>query len=220
MRILLIEDNRNISDNIKKVLETNNADFLITQKFDWETAIKEFLLNDYDLILLDLMLPKIDGITLCKRIRLKSDVPIIIMTARWDDEDKISLLESGVDDYIVKPFKIRELQARIKVIEKRLHITDYIQIWDIEIDLLNKIVKKEKKEIKLKLKEFQILELIYKNKTISKTDLIEQIWWSKELFWDDNKIDVYIYSIRKKIDKDIIKTIKWFGYSIKNTNEI
>jgi DNA-binding response OmpR family regulator len=81
MKILLIEDNKDISDNIKKVLEINNANFYVTQKFDGEDAIKEFLLSDYDIVLLDLMLPKIDGITLCKRIRLKSEVPIIIIIA-------------------------------------------------------------------------------------------------------------------------------------------
>jgi DNA-binding response OmpR family regulator len=192
---------------------------LITQKFDWEEAIKSFLLEKYDLILLDLMLPKIDWITLCKRIRLKSEIPIIMMTAKWDDDDKILWLESGADDYIVKPFKIRELQARIKVIAKRLNIDEKIKIWEVEVDFTNKIIKRNGEIISLKLKEFQILEYIYNKKTISKSDLIEYIWWVDDLFWDDNKLDVYIYSLRKKLGKKIIKTIKWFGYSIINENE-
>ena len=219
MRILLIEDNKDISDNIKKVLELKNSSFLITQKFDWEEAIKSFLLEKYDLILLDLMLPKIDWITLCKRIRLKSEIPIIMMTAKWDDDDKILWLESGADDYIVKPFKIRELQARIKIIAKRLNIDEKIKIWEAEVDFTNKTIKINGEIISLKLKEFQILEYIYNKKTISKSDLIEYIWWADDLFWDDNKLDVYIYSLRKKLGKKIIKTIKWFGYSIINENE-
>jgi len=219
MRILLIEDNKDISDNIKKVLELKNSSFLITQKFDWEEAIKSFLLEKYDLILLDLMLPKIDWITLCKRIRLKSEIPIIMMTAKWDDDDKILWLESGADDYIVKPFKIRELQARIKIIAKRLNIDEKIKIWEVEVDFTNKVIKINGEIISLKLKEFQILEYIYNKKTISKSDLIEYIWWTDDLFWDDNKLDVYIYSLRKKLGKKIIKTIKWFGYSIINENE-
>jgi len=219
MRILLIEDNKDISDNIKKVLELQNSSFLITQKFDWEEAIKSFLLEKYDLILLDLMLPKIDWITLCKRIRLKSEIPIIMMTAKWDDDDKILWLESGADDYIVKPFKIRELQARIKIIAKRLNIDEKIKIWEAEVDFTNKTIKINGEIISLKLKEFQILEYIYNKKTISKSDLIEYIWWADDLFWDDNKLDVYIYSLRKKLGKKIIKTIKWFGYSIINENE-
>lgn len=140
MKILLIEDNKNISDNIKKVLEFDNNNFFITQVFDWEEAIKSFLLNKYDLILLDLMLPKIDWITLCNRIRQTSDIPIIMMTAKWDDDDKILWLESWADDYIVKPFKVRELQARIKSISKRMNIDEIIKIWNCEIDFTNKIV--------------------------------------------------------------------------------
>lgn len=220
MKILLVEDNEDISGNIKKVLELENANFFITQKFDWEEAIKEFLLWNYDLVLLDLMLPKIDGITLCKRIRLKSEVPIIMMTARWDDDDKILWLESGADDYIVKPFKIRELQARIKAITKRLNIDETVKIWNLFIDFWGKIVKINEKEISLKLKEFQVLELIYNKKTISRTDIIENIWWWNDLFSANNKLDVYIYSLRNKLWKDIIKTIKWFGYSITNDYEI
>lgn len=216
MKILLIEDNKDISDNIKKVLELENTDFHITQKFDWEEAIKEFLLWEFDLILLDLMLPKIDWITLCKRIRLTSEIPIIMMTAKWLDDDKILWLESWADDYIVKPFKIRELQARIKSISKRLNIDEKKYLWDLEIDFTNKIIKKDWTEVSLKLKEFQIFEYIYHKKTLSKTQLIEFIWGRDDLFWDDNKLDVYIYSLRKKLWKDIIKTIKWFGYSIIN----
>lgn len=219
MKILLIDDNIDISNNIKKVLELDNPDFSITQVFDWEEAIKSFLLNKYDLILLDLMLPKIDWITLCKRIRQTSNIPIIMMTAKWDDDDKILWLESWADDYIVKPFKIRELQARIKSISKRVNIDKIIKLWNCEIDFTNKIVKLNGKIIHFKLKEIQILEYIYNKKTVSKTDLISYIWWDDDLFWDDNKIDVYIYSIRKKIGKDKIKTIKWFGYSIINENE-
>ena len=219
MKILLVEDNKNISDNIKKVLELENSSFLITQKFDWEEAIKSFLLEKYDLILLDLMLPKIDWITLCKRIRLNSEVPIIMMTAKADDDDKILWLESWADDYIVKPFKIRELQARIKSIAKRLHIDKKVTLLDLEIDFTNKIVKKSWEIVSLKLKEFQVLEYIYNKKTVSKSDLIEYIWWADDLFSNDNKIDVYIYSIRKKLGKNVIKTIKWFGYSIINNDE-
>jgi len=219
MKILLVEDNKDISDNIKKVLEIENSNFLITQKFDWEEAIKIFLLEKYDLVLLDIMLPKIDWITLCKRIRLKSEVPIIMMTAKWDDDDKILWLESGADDYIVKPFKIRELQARIKSISKRLKIDEIVKILDCELDFTNKVVKLNNKIIPLKLKEFQVLEYIYNKKTVSKTDLIEYIWWEDDIFSNDNKLDVYIYSIRKKLGKNIIKTIKWFGYSIINNDE-
>ena len=216
MKILLVEDNKEISENISKILKIKNPDFHIIQVFDGEEAIKKFLLEDFDLILLDLMLPKIDWITLCKRIRLKSEIPIIMMTAKSADDDKILWLESWADDYIAKPFKVEELYLRILNISKRFNIKNIWKLWNIEIDFDNKIVKKNDKIINLKLKEFQILETIFKKKTISRTDLLEQIWWSWDLFWDDNKLDVYIYSLRKLLWKDIVKTIKWFWYSIKS----
>ncbi|MDD3145001.1 MAG: response regulator transcription factor [Candidatus Gracilibacteria bacterium] len=220
MRILLVEDNIDISDNIKKVLMSENPDYMISQSYDGEDAIKQFLLGDFNLILLDLNLPKLDGVSLCKRIRLKSDVPIIMMTALGDDDDKILGLESGADDYIVKPFKIRELQARINVICKRLHLNNKIIIRDLEIDFTNKVIKKGNDIVPLKLKEFQIFELIYNKKTISRSDLISDIWGDIDLFTADNKLDVNIYSIRNKLGKDIIKTIKGFGYSIIHDDEI
>lgn len=166
MKILLVEDNSDISDNIKKVLLSENPNYEIIQSFDWEDAIKQFLVSRFDMVLLDINLPKIDWVTLCKRIRLKSEVPIIMMTALWDDDDKILWLESGADDYIVKPFKIRELQARINSILKRLYINEKIILWDLELDFSNKLIKKWGQIITLKLKEFQIFELIFNKKTI------------------------------------------------------
>lgn len=220
MKILLVEDNSDISDNIRKVLLSENPNYEIIQSFDWEDAIKQFLVSKFDMVLLDINLPKIDWVTLCKRIRLKSEVPIIMMTALWDDDDKILWLESGADDYIVKPFKIRELQARINSILKRLYINEKVILWDLELDFSNKVIKKWWKIITLKLKEFQIFELIFNKKTISRWDIISEIWGNMDLFTADNKLDVNIYSLRNKLWKDTIKTIKWFGYSIINNNEI
>lgn len=220
MKILLVEDNSDISDNIKKVLLSENPNYEIIQSFDWEDAIKQFLVSKFDMVLLDINLPKIDGVTLCKRIRLKSEVPIIMMTALWDDDDKILWLESGADDYIVKPFKIRELQARINSILKRLYINEKVILWDLELDFSNKLIKKWGQIITLKLKEFQIFELIFNKKTISRWDIISEIWGNMDLFTADNKLDVNIYSLRNKLWKDTIKTTKWFGYSIINNNEI
>lgn len=214
MHILLIEDNKEISENIKNILELDW--FKVTQIFDWTLWLEVALLNDFDLIILDLMLPGLDWITICKKLREKKDTPIIMVTAKWDDDDKILWLESGADDYIVKPFKVKELEIRINKIFKRLWVSDIVKIDDLEIDLKLKIVKKDSKIIKLKLKEYQVLEYILKNKIVSRTDLIDYIWWNEDvLFWDNN-LDVYISLIRKKLNKDIIKTIKWYWYSIKN----
>jgi len=220
MKILLVEDNKEISENIVKILRLKNPEFKIIQVFDGEEAVKKFLLEDFDIILLDLMLPKIDWITLAKRIRQTSKVPIIMMTAKWEDDDKILGLESGADDYIVKPFKVEELYLRICNITKRCNIKKVEKLWNIEINFSDKIVKKDWEKVELKLKEFQILETIFNKETISRTDLICEIWWEWDVFEDDNKVDVYIYSLRKKLAKTLIKTIKWFGYSINKNYEI
>ena len=219
MDILLVEDNKEISDNIKKILKFKNPEFQITQVFDGEEAIKKFLLENFDLILLDLMLPKIDGITLCKRIRQTSEIPIIMMTAKGDDDDKILGLESWADDYIVKPFKIEELYLRIIKLTKRLHIKTLEKLWDLDINFSDKVIKKSWENIVLKLKEFQIFETIFNKETVSRTDLMSEIWWEWDVFSDDNKLDVYIYALRKKLWKNIIKTIKWFWYSINKNYE-
>jgi len=219
MDILLVEDNKEISDNIKKILKFKNPEFQITQVFDGEEAIKKFLLEKFDLILLDLMLPKIDGMTLCKRIRQTSEIPIIMMTAKGDDDDKILGLESWADDYIVKPFKIEELYLRIIKLTKRLHIKTLEKLWDLDINFSDKVIKKSWENIVLKLKEFQIFETIFNKETVSRTDLMSEIWWEWDVFSDDNKLDVYIYALRKKLWKNIIKTIKWFWYSINKNYE-
>lgn len=213
MKILLIEDNKDISDNIKNILGLDW--FEITQVFDGMLGLKKALLLEFDLIILDINLPNLDGISVCKKVRAKKDIPIIMITAKWDDDDKILWLESWADDYIVKPFKIKELEMRIKSIFKRLGKDDIVKIGVIEIDLKLKTVKKDWNIITLKLKEFQILEYIIKQKTVSRTDIIDYIWWSDDVFFWDNNLDGYISSIRKKLTKDIIITIKGYGYSIK-----
>lgn len=213
MKILLIEDNKDISNNISEVLQLDG--YNITQVFDGKSGLLVAEERDFDLIILDLWLPGIDGITICQKIREKKQTPIIIITARWYDDDKILWLEVWADDYIVKPFKIKELEMRMKVIFKRLWIQDVLTIDDIEIDTKQKIVKKWGIPIALKLKEYQLLEYLLKHKSASRTDLIDYLWGSEDISFWDNNLDVYIYSLRTKLQKDIIKTMKWYGYSIK-----
>lgn len=214
MKILLIEDNKDISDNIANILTLDW--FIITQVFDGIIGLKKALSDEFDFIVLDINLPSFDGISLCKKVREKSNIPIIMITAKWDDDDKILWLESWADDYIVKPFKIKELEIRIQSILKRLWKNDTIIIGNIEVNLKLKTVKKDGKIVSLKLKEFQVLEYILKHKTVSRTDIIDYIWGSDDVFFWDNNLDVYISSIRKKLTKDIITTIKWYWYSIIN----
>lgn len=217
--ILLVEDNREISENIKQYLELEN--FKVTQAFDGEEGIDKATKNEYDIILLDLMLPEVDGISIARRVALKKGTPIIMITARETLGDRLVGFESGAVDYLVKPFDLRELHARIMV-----HIWNSIQagtidnsvvlVWDVEINLKKHTFQKFGKDIHLTQKEFLIMEKLVdsKERVVSRADIIEYLWWWDELFDGDNKLDVYISNIRSKLGKTIIKTVKWVWYTL------
>ena len=214
MKILLVEDNKTIAQNIKKYLELEGYEILVAE--NWLYGLEVAKKNNFDLMLLDLMLPWMDGIEICKHIKKEKNVPIIMTTAKWQLDDKLEWFDVGADDYLVKPFDLEELLARIKVLTKRFWNNDLFEIWDLKIDLEAKKVLKNNKEIKLTIKEFNILEMLLNNIwiAISRTEIIEEIWWWDSLFEWDWKLDVYISGIRKKIGKDLIKTVKGFGYKI------
>ena len=211
-KILLIEDNKDIRDNIKEYLELEW--FIIDVESDWESWLDTALLKYYDLILLDLMLPKIDGLTIARKITKNKEVPIIMITAKDSLEDKLTWFKNGAIDYIVKPFDLRELEARIRArLKNSMHI---ITFWELKIDLEKREFLKWSEKIKITIKEFLIFEYLYnnKNKVVTRTDIIEYVWWEWALFDADPKLDVYISTIRKKLDKKIIETIKGIWYKI------
>lgn len=215
-KILLIEDNKDIRDNIKEYLELEW--FSIETASDWEEWMDKALLKKYDLILLDLMLPKIDGITIAKKLTRKSETPIIMITAKDSINEKLVWFESWAVDYIVKPFDLRELEARIKANLKTNNNNLLIEFKDLEIDLQKREFKKWWKVVKITIKEFLIFEFLYNNKDklLTRSDIIEHVWWWDSLFDDDAKLDVYISTLRKKLDKNIIETVKGVGYKFGN----
>jgi len=215
IKILLVEDNQQIAKNIKEYLEMEDG-WNVTTSYDWEKGLALATMNDYDLILLDLMLPWIDGKTICHTIRKKKSCPIIIITAKSQLEDKLDLFEVGADDYLVKPFDLEELVARSRAVLRRGLIKIFYEYKDATLDFAKKEIKKDGKVMHFTLKEIQILECLIKHKwtTISRTDLITEVRWDDFIWEADNKLDVYISMIRKKLWKDIIRTIKWFGYRI------
>lgn len=219
-KILLVEDNQQIALNIKEYLEMEDWRE-VTTSYNWEKWLTLAKTKDYDLILLDLMLPWIDWKTICRNIRKKKSCPIIIITAKSQLEDKLDLFAVWADDYLVKPFDLEELLARAKAVMKRWLLKIYYEYKDIILDMAKKEITKDWKLLHLTLKEIQILECLIKRKwtTISRTDLISEIWWDDSIRDADNKLDVYISMIRKKLGKDIIKTIKWYGYRIAETDE-
>lgn len=215
MHILLVEDHKVIADNIKKYLELEWNNVLIVE--NWLYAIEVVKHQVFDIILLDIMLPWLDWISICKNIRAaQNDTPIIMTTSKWELEDKLEWFDYWADDYLVKPFDLKELSARINAICKRVATKDVIDYKDIRLDKDQKKVFKKNKEIKFTIKEFLILELLLESiwRGLSRTSIVEEIWGNESIFGEDSKLDVYISNIRKKLWKSLIKTIKWFGYQI------
>ena len=215
MKILLIEDNKEISENIANYLRLENFEIDISNR--WDDWYEKALLKKYDLILLDVMLPWMDGFNISEKLSRKTKTPILMLTAKDSIEDKLKWFSNWILDYIVKPFDLRELEARINIILKRNIKTE--SIFDIKWIIINLETRdfiKWDEKIYLTQKEFLIIEFLLKNKDkpILRTDLINYIWWEKDLFVADSKLDVYISNIRKKLSKDFIETIKWVGYKI------
>ena len=215
MQILVIEDNKTIANNIKKYLELDGNSVFIAENglYGLEVARK----NDFDIIVLDLMLPGLEWEKVCAEIKKEKDIPVIMTTAKWQLEDKLEWFNVWADDYLVKPFDLEELEARIKVLTKRKQWdSKAIKKWNISIDLKNRKILKWNKEVKLTMKEYNILECLVKNIWIplSRTDIIQEVWWWDSLFDDDGKLDVYISTIRRKLGKEIIETVKGFGYRV------
>ena len=180
-RILLVDDEPLILKGLKYTLE--QEDYETESAMDGEEALEKFFSQSFDLILLDVMLPKLDGLSVCQRIREHSNVPIIMLTAKGEDMDKILGLEYGADDYMTKPFNILEVKARIKTILRRAGNTvteekKVIRVRDLEVNLLKRTVTLGGKEVRLTAKEFDLLHLFITNrgKVFSREELLENVW--------------------------------------------
>ena len=214
-KILIVEDEEAIADLEKDYLELSG--FTVEVANDGDTGLQKALNEDYDLLILDLMLPGTDGFDICRQVREVKNTPIVMVSAKKDDIDKIRGLGLGADDYMTKPFLIRELIARMnKILSKSK--TNKIKIKDITIDLDKMMVYKNEKEISLTALETKLLIYMFSNsgKILKRECIIEKIWdWTRNDV-NDNTISVYIKRIREKLDTDIIVTIKGIGYMVKN----
>ena len=205
-QILLIEDEQRIAEIIKRGLEEQG--FAITVAYDGLMGKKLAIANNYELVITDIILPNLNGIELCKLLKsIKPDMPIIMLTALGTTDYKVEGFDAGADDYLVKPFELRELYVRIRVLLKRLNNKPNAQGFilkyaDIELNLHTKIVKRNGKEIQLTPKELKLLEYMMQNteRVLSRVEIAEKVW---ETTFDTgtNFIDVYINYLRKKIDK-------------------
>jgi two-component system, OmpR family, copper resistance phosphate regulon response regulator CusR len=219
MKILLVEDDPKISSFVRIGLESNNC--LVDIAYDGLMGEKLALSRKHDVIVLDVVMPGISGFELCKRIR-NNDIrtPVIMLTSLDSVEDKLIGFDSGADDYLVKPFSFQELFARLKALNRRnkeIIVNPSLKILDLELDSIERKVKRNNIEINLTATEFKILELLLSNKgkVFDRMNIAEKIW-GFSFNSGTNVIDVHINSLRKKIDKDfsqkLIHTKKGFGY--------
>lgn len=205
-RVLVVDDEKLIVKGIRFSLEQDGME--VDCAYDGEEALSYARDHVYDMILLDIMLPKLDGFEVCQQIREFSDVPIVMLTAKGDDMDKILGLEYGADDYITKPFNILEVKARIKAIMRRTgrkemdtKDTKMIVKGDLKLDCESRRVFSKDREINLTAKEFDLLELLAHNpnKVYSREDLLNLVW-GYEYPGDARTVDVHIRRLREKIE--------------------
>lgn len=220
-KILIIEDEKNISSFVKMELEFEGY---ITQVIeDGKQGLDEAINKDYDLILLDLMLPSLNGIEICRRLKKEKNTPIIMLSAKDSVMDKVSGLQMGADDYVSKPFAIEELLARIQVVFRRENNANSktLNFKDLSINIDSRLVKKGDKELNLTNKEYELLLYLMENKekVISRFSLLESVWgYNYET--ETNVVDVYVRHLRNKLDtedkEEYIKTVRSIGYIMRS----
>ena len=230
-KILIVDDEKNIVDILKFNLKKEG--FTTIEAFDGEQAVELALSENPDLILLDVMLPKMDGFTVCRKLRQSLTTPIIMLTAKEEEVDKVLGLELGADDYITKPFSQRELMARIKANIRRTAMEEVaatraasiIQAKDLVIDCDRYEVKRDGKVIELTLREFELVKFLamYPGQIFTRETLLEKVW-GYEYYGDVRTVDVTVRRVREKLERDpsnceYILTKRGVGYYFDKTEE-
>lgn len=221
MRVLVIEDEKKITDFIKRGLKEEG--YSVDVAYDGEEGLFLTTSNEYDLVVLDLMLPKLDGLSLCKKLkREKSATPVLILTAKDEVKDKVTGLDAGADDYLTKPFAFEELLARIRALLRKKESLGSLELKlaDLTLNLLTHKVERSGKEITLTNKEYALLEYLMRNAgaIVTRTMISEHVW---DMNFDSftNVIDVYVNYLRNKIErgfsKKLLHTIRGRGYILK-----
>ena len=226
MRILVAEDDRKVAGFLKKGLKEEQ--YAVDVCYDGEEALFQAQVNQYDLVILDVMLPKKNGFSVCKEIREDGNLtPILMLTARDQLEDKIKGLQEGADDYLTKPFAFEELLARIQALLRRTqdYKTKTLKVGDLELDPVSRKITREGKPITLTGKEYALLEYLMRNKgrVITQSMIIDHVW---DMNYDglSNVVNVYINHLREKIDKGFslkyIHTIRGVGYKVDENEDV
>jgi len=223
MRVLIVEDDSGIADFLQ--LELKHEGFDVLHAEDGRKALELFESGAPDIILLDIMLPKLNGLGVLRRIRKTSRVPVIMLTARGDTLDKVSGLDSGADDYLAKPFEIEELLARMRAVMRRNEANDEpLKLRGIELNRNSMEVKINKERIALSKTEYLLLKTFIENKNVvlSRDKIISAVWGENH-YIDENSVDVYVRYLRSKIDdkagEEYISTVRGAGYVMRDTSD-
>ncbi len=217
MNILLVEDTIDLWETIRDYLIA--CDFTVTWSKTIRQAISFLEEKSFDCIILDWMLPDGSGEEFCKETKSQYQIPVIMSTAKSQIEDKLEWFQSGADDYLAKPYDLRELEARIIALTKRSdNIIATQKIWDLTINTESMQLWKNNEEIHCTNTEWIVIKILAEdiNRVVSRSDLIDYVRWWEGTRWFENKLDVLISGLRKKIGKDSIETVKGFGYKLKS----
>ncbi|HEY9843928.1 MAG: response regulator transcription factor RpaB [Candidatus Sericytochromatia bacterium] len=227
-KILVVDDEASIRQIVEARL--NMAGFEVVTAGDGEEALEVYRAERPDLIVLDIMMPRVDGLQVCREIRKQDSIPIIMLTAKGEIPDRINALEMGADDYVTKPFSPRELEARIKAVLRRTMIAPAkpaaIEVEDIFIDLIKRQVYKSGEKVKLTEMEFSLLELLalHPGKAFTRIEILQQVWGYRSNQYSDTRVvDVHVSRLRSKLEKDVaepelILTARGTGYMFQNYN--
>ena len=221
MRLLVVEDEHRVAQAVKEGLEQES--YAVDVEYDGEAGLNAALADEYDLVILDIMLPSMNGLEVCRRLRdAGNHSPVLMLTAKDQDSDVVSGLDKGADDYLVKPFSFEVLLARVRALLRRPHDTldSILQIEDLSLNLTTKRVKRSGKELKLTAKEFAILEYMMRNpgKILSKHNIMTHVWdFDADIL--PNNVEVFMTYLRAKVDKpfkgpNLLQTVRGFGYTI------
>jgi len=225
--ILLVDD----EDSIQKLLTypLEREGYRVLQARDGEEALTRFASERVDLVVLDIMLPKLDGLEVCKRLRAESEVPIIMLTARDDELDKVLGLELGADDYITKPFSIREFRSRVRALLRRASVVRHVNEGDelitaegLTIDLSRRVVEVGGERVQLTYVEFELLRILasHPGRVYSRRMLLEALWGGAD-YREPRTIDVHVRHLREKLERDpaepgYILTVRGVGYRFRD----
>jgi DNA-binding response OmpR family regulator len=221
MRILLVEDERKISAYVRRGLE--EAGYAVDQAFTGPEALRWTEKADYDSIVLDIMLPGLDGISVCRELRGRDvRAGVLMLTARDTVDDRVAGLDAGADDYLVKPFAMKELLARLRALARRQAEgarNPVLRVGDLSLDPGSHQVTRSGTKIPLSAKEFAILEYLLRNTGLVLTrSMITENVWDYDVFHQSNAVDVYIRNLRRKVDDDfdvkLIQTVRGVGYRL------